>query len=472
MINWIYWHFLYLMGLNALETSAYFLLFSGTLKRRRMFGLRLALCLAAIIAVCFAVSYGSFYFYVYVRNYSSEDGTTAGLSIIMYLVVFAASIGMMFLCFDEKPGIILFTTVAGKCAATISLGLYNILLMITGVPSVYTVIINGSDFWSWFFYFVIHIVCLTAAWFVFVRRISRYKGSMDRDLNGYILAVFAAVLAVVLILEVCGSIYGAEDGNGSALLYDIAVMRYLFYAVAVIFSFTILLIEFFMFSWISKVQERNLAKIQFENYKKQSEDTKKSMETINIKCHDLKHQIGSMLSGSGIDPGYVKELQDAISIYDTNIDTGNDDLNILLMQKSAYCDVNRITMSVMLDGKALSFMSLGDLDSFFGNAIDNATEYLLKVDEKNRFMRLTSMQRGDMLTVRIENYYEDQPLALDRSGFPITSKPDKENHGFGVRSIKAVAEKYGGVLTFRTEDGLFIISAGFFNRRQAAADPA
>ncbi|MCD8293899.1 MAG: ATP-binding protein [Clostridia bacterium] len=461
MINWIYWHFLYLMGINALETAGYFLLFAGTLKRRRKFGLRLALYFVALIAVCFAVAYGSFYFYVYVRNYSTEDGTTAGISVIMYLVVFAASVGMMFLCFDEKPGIILYTTVAGKCASTISLGLYNILLMITNVPSMYTVILYGSDVWSWLFYFIIHIACLTAAWFAFVRRMSRYKDSMDRDLNGYILVVFAAVLAVELMLEVCGSIYGVANGAGADLAYDLAVVRYLFYAVTVIFSFTILLIEFFMFSWISKVQERNLAKIQFENYKKQSEDTKKSMETINLKCHDLKHQIGSMLSGTSIDPGYIKELQDAISIYDTNIDTGNEDLNILLMQKSAYCDVNHITMNVMLDGKALKFMSTGDLHSFFGNAIDNATEYLLKVDEENRFVRMSSMQRGSIFTVRIENYYEDPPLELDRSGFPVTSKPDKENHGFGVRSMKEVAKKYGGVLSFKTEDGMFVVTAGF-----------
>ncbi|MCD8286295.1 MAG: GHKL domain-containing protein [Clostridia bacterium] len=464
MTNSIFWHFLYLMGINTLETAGYFLLFAGTLKRRRRFGLRLALYFACMIALCFAVSYGLFYFYVYVRGYAMSDGTTAGISVIMYLVVFAVSVGMMFLCFDEKPGVILYTTVAGKCAATISLGLYNILLMITNVPSMYVVILYGSDVWSWLFYFVIHILCLTAAWFAFVRRMARYKDSMDRDLNGYILAVFIAVLAVELMLEVCGSLYGEATGTGTVLQYDMAVIRYLFYAVTVIFSFTILLIEFFMFSWVNKVQERNLAKIQFENYKKQSEDTKKSIETINIKCHDLKHQISGMLSGSGIDPGYIKELQDAISIYDTNIDTGNDDLNVLLMQKSAYCDINRITMSVMMDGKALDFMSLGDLDSFFGNAIDNAIEYLLKVDEKSRFVRLSSMQRDNLLTIRIENYYEGTPIALDKSGFPITSKPDKENHGFGVRSIKAVAEKYGGVLSFKTEDGLFVISAGFFSR--------
>lgn len=37
------------------------------------------------------------------------------------------------------------------------------------------------------------------------------------------------------------------------------------------------------------------------------------------------------------------------------------------------------------------------------------------------------------------------------NGLPVTGKSDKANHGFGIRSMQLLAEKYGGELTFRQE---------------------
>lgn len=38
-----------------------------------------------------------------------------------------------------------------------------------------------------------------------------------------------------------------------------------------------------------------------------------------------------------------------------------------------------------------------------------------------------------------------------KTGLPVTGKSDKANHGFGIRSMQLLAEKYGGELTFRQE---------------------
>lgn len=35
------------------------------------------------------------------------------------------------------------------------------------------------------------------------------------------------------------------------------------------------------------------------------------------------------------------------------------------------------------------------------------------------------------------------------------TKGDLENHGFGTRSLRALAERYGGSLTMRAENGVF-----------------
>ena len=40
---------------------------------------------------------------------------------------------------------------------------------------------------------------------------------------------------------------------------------------------------------------------------------------------------------------------------------------------------------------------------------------------------------------------------------PVTTKPDKENHGFGLKSIKSIAEEYGGMIRIGTEDHQFTL---------------
>lgn len=53
---------------------------------------------------------------------------------------------------------------------------------------------------------------------------------------------------------------------------------------------------------------------------------------------------------------------------------------------------------------------------------------------------------------------------LPYAGEPITSgqlpqshKEDSANHGFGMKSIRFLAEKYGGTMEFSTADGLFTL---------------
>jgi signal transduction histidine kinase len=57
--------------------------------------------------------------------------------------------------------------------------------------------------------------------------------------------------------------------------------------------------------------------------------------------------------------------------------------------------------------------------------------------------------------VCFENYFEgDIKLA---NGLPVTTKRDKDNHGFGLKSIRYAAEKYGGTMTINIEENWFIL---------------
>ena len=114
---------------------------------------------------------------------------------------------------------------------------------------------------------------------------------------------------------------------------------------------------------------------------------KENIELINLKCHDLKHQIREIgTSATGNEA--IKEIEKMISIYDAGIRTGNEALDIILTEKSLYCNNRNIKLYCIADGSLLMFMSDPDLYSLFGNLLDNAIEAVENLPEEKRFINL------------------------------------------------------------------------------------
>ncbi len=179
-----------------------------------------------------------------------------------------------------------------------------------------------------------------------------------------------------------------------------------------------------------------------------------NIELINRKCHDLKHQIEGL---KRMDPGaerdaYIGEIENAVLFYESVVKTGNDTLDLILMEKQLYCKAHGITFTCICDGEQLGMMDTMDIYSLFGNAIDNAIEGIRDADEKNRVIGLRVGRRGSFLTIHIENYLSHPLRIVD--GLPVTSK-DTDYHGFGVLSIRHVVNKYGGTMSIRTDQNLF-----------------
>jgi len=61
-----------------------------------------------------------------------------------------------------------------------------------------------------------------------------------------------------------------------------------------------------------------------------------------------------------------------------------------------------------------------------------------------------------MFLIRLENRCSIVPEFQD--GLPVTGKKDKRYHGFGVKSIRYIAEKYHGEMFMNVRDGKFILN--------------
>lgn len=109
----------------------------------------------------------------------------------------------------------------------------------------------------------------------------------------------------------------------------------------------------------------------------------------------------------------------------------------------------------MADGGAISFMSPADIYALMGNALDNALERVVREPEERRIISLLIKRTGAMVLIHLENQCSTPPAFRD--GFPVTDKSDKTAHGFGVRSIRYLVEKYHGEVLMRAADEKFCL---------------
>ena len=149
---------------------------------------------------------------------------------------------------------------------------------------------------------------------------------------------------------------------------------------------------------------RNMLHIQYENYKIRQE----SIDLINQKYHDLKHQIAVLRAESGEKRNAVLDnMEQEIKAYEAQNDTGNKVLDTVLTGKSLTCRTKNIQLTCVADGTALDFMDVMDISNLFGNALDNAIESVEKLpDSEQRLIHLVVARQKSFLWVRVENTYD------------------------------------------------------------------
>lgn len=197
---------------------------------------------------------------------------------------------------------------------------------------------------------------------------------------------------------------------------------------------------------------------QYEQYQL----SKNNIEVLNRKYHDLKHQIAVIRSESNEErrEAYLSDLEKEIQTYEAQNKTGNGVLDTILTSKSLYCVQEGIQFTCVVDGKLLNFMNVMDLCALFGNALDNAIECAKKIkDRSKRIIRTAVYSQNQFVIIRFENYFEEKFETEEKDGMflPVTTKKEKEYHGYGIKSIRSTVEKYGGTMTIETEKNWFYL---------------
>lgn len=197
---------------------------------------------------------------------------------------------------------------------------------------------------------------------------------------------------------------------------------------------------------------QSMLHMQYENYKISQE----SIALVDQKYHDLKHQIQLLRSNVSTEEklSWLDRMEQDIKTYETQNKTGNKVLDTILTTKSLQCQNQGISLTCVADGKEIDFMHPMDISALFGNALDNAIESVKKLsDPEKRLIHVSVARQKNFVRIRVENYYEGEIRFVN--GVPTTTKKNKKYHGFGIKSIQRIAEKYGGSMTIDTRDCWF-----------------
>lgn len=183
-----------------------------------------------------------------------------------------------------------------------------------------------------------------------------------------------------------------------------------------------------------------------------------SMEMVNRKYHDLKHQITvlRMETDEKKREQWLDSMEQELDVYKNIVDSGNQVLDVLLESKLMQAKKHHIDITYVIDEKLLDFMHVIDVCTIFGNALDNAIEAeMLELDESRRMIHVLIAEQRQLILIKVENYISRSvPVS---KGLPGTTKANKMNHGYGLKSIRYTAEKYHGNMMLRTDQSWFVL---------------
>lgn len=284
-------------------------------------------------------------------------------------------------------------------------------------------------------------------------QLDKKQAPIDGSINVSVRELVIA-LSIVIIIFIISNLSFVSANTPFSGLYNSEIMN-----IRTIVDFGGLAILYAYFVQCTELRTRTeLEAMQnvFKNQYQQYQQSKETIDILNRKYHDFKHQIAALRAETDADKknAYLDEMENEIKTYEAQNKTGNQVLDTVLTSKSLYCARKHITLTSVVDGKLLDFMYTMDLCSIFGNALDNAIEYEQQLkDRTKRLIHLSVSGQKGFVLIRVENYFEGNLEFKD--SLPITTKMDKSMHGFGMKSMRYAAQKYGGTLTTSVSNNWF-----------------
>lgn len=213
-------------------------------------------------------------------------------------------------------------------------------------------------------------------------------------------------------------------------------------------------------------EELIIEKKKIEYDQKYVQDVREQYEQTRRLRHDMKQYAVTMLSlvqSNKLDA--VEELAQKLAAETTKSETvirvDNDILNAILNTKLSYAGSLGIDVFCSV-GNGVTGIEDMDLCNLLGNLLDNAITAAKVCDNKQRLIEVVISTSGNRLIITVKNSI--QASVLNVNAKLKSTKPDPGEHGLGIKTIKAIADKYDGNVDFYEENLMFLCRVILYKR--------
>lgn len=282
---------------------------------------------------------------------------------------------------------------------------------------------------------------------------------------GFILGLFTMPLSSIFIVFM---MFGTSAYFKNDVYLILVITSGILLTLANIFVFFIIEKQS---EYIKTKQQLEFAETHIENQKAHYKELYNQQENLKKFRHDSKNMYTALLSKiETMSPkdaaDYVREQLSIVFDTSNEINSGNAVIDAVIRSKKETAKNNDIIIETSF--KLSNDIHINELDMgvLIGNALDNAIEACeLLADKSERLITISIITVKEMLSIKVENKCTPPPLAIfGKQGE--TKKEDKKNHGYGIHSMKTIAEKYDGIVTPEYKDGVFTLSIIMTNIKQ------
>lgn len=205
-----------------------------------------------------------------------------------------------------------------------------------------------------------------------------------------------------------------------------------------IFLILIILLVLFMLIYISDLYQTKQEYEKLKYIKESDEIIKNLYNEVKIAKHDMKH-VYEMLGYYIKNHEYTKlskfidDKQENINKVPVLIQTDNEIVNMILNNKIMKAYSHNLNVEFEVSLKKEIFINDCDINDLLSNALDNAIDYNIE----NGNIQIKIIQEEAYIYISIKNSTENKEML---------TKKNITDHGFGIKSIKRICNKYNGVM--------------------------
>lgn len=209
------------------------------------------------------------------------------------------------------------------------------------------------------------------------------------------------------------------------------------------------LIQYCMYAKLSgKVRlelDYELLKQKNDSDKRLYKEKKEQFEDIARVNHDIKNHLMYVIYNIKSAKyekaeSYIEKIVERFGILPSSMELTNDNLNFIVNSKIDEARRRGISVTARIEDVQDCAIEDYDLCSLLGNILDNAIESAEK--EKTKHIMIEIYNFSGYQVYSIKNRVEKPVLAYNAA--LSSSKKDNENHGYGMKQIQNIINKYQG----------------------------